>query len=59
MIAIANDDPRKTAPMAGCNCDICIWARARAMRERRLDADLRQNYAKFVNGQLRTPASEE
>lgn len=42
----------RTAPQPGCNCNVCQWANARIERERRLDADLEANYAKYLAGEL-------
>ena len=42
----------RPAPLDGCVCDVCHWARNRIERERRLDADLEANYQKYLDGDL-------
>lgn len=46
-------------PSKGCPCTLCRQARDIISRQRRLDADLAANYAKFLAGELQPPRDEE
>lgn len=48
-----NDNDR--APIEGCRCDVCRWAKARAER----DADLARNYDRYLAGELVSRGDEE
>ena len=42
----------QTAPRPGCSCEVCTWANRRLEAQRRLEADLSDNYARYLAGEL-------
>jgi hypothetical protein len=43
---------KEAAPKPNCNCAVCLWAKRRIESERAFEADLAENYRKFLAGEL-------
>lgn len=46
-------------PSPGCDCQPCQWANRRIERESRLEADLADNYRRYLAGELVSRDEEE